>query len=91
MKPQMVGASTLSLISALDGGGRSTPRPGSLRTGKIPDTRFTGRWVVSRVGLDGCGWTLWLGIGFSPSVSGFLLSNLFHIVSYTHPLSIDAI
>jgi hypothetical protein len=75
MKPQVVGTSTLPFISALDVGGRSTPRPVFLRPGRIPDTDFTGCWVGSGVGLDGCGWTLWFGIGVSPSVSGFLLSD----------------
>jgi hypothetical protein len=52
MKPQMVGTLTLYLTSALGGGGRSTPRPGSLRPGKIPDTHFTGRWVGSGASLN---------------------------------------
>jgi len=52
MKPQMVGTSTLSLTSALDGGGRSTPRPGSSRPGKIPDTHFIGRWMGSGASLN---------------------------------------
>lgn len=75
MKPQMVGTSTLSLTLALDIGGRSTPCPGSLRPGKIPDTHFTGRWVSSRAGLDGCGWTLWFWDRVFSECLGLLLSN----------------
>jgi hypothetical protein len=45
-------SSTLSLTSALDAGGRSTPL---YSPGKGTGTRFTGGWVGPRAGLDGCG------------------------------------
>jgi hypothetical protein len=46
-------SSTLSLTSALDGGGWSMPRPGRLPPGR-PGTNCTGGWVGPRAGLDGC-------------------------------------
>ena len=72
----MMGTSTLSLTSALDGGGRSTPRPGSLRPGVIPDTHFEGFWVGSMAGLEGYGWTLWYWDRVFSECLGFLLSNV---------------
>jgi hypothetical protein len=75
VKPQMVGTSTLSLTSALDGGGSSTPRPGSLRPRKIPDTHFTGRWVGSGASLNYCGWILWFWYRVFSESLWFLLSN----------------
>jgi rRNA maturation protein Nop10 len=45
---------TLSLTSALDGGGWSTPRPGRFTPGKDPVPIYIGGWVVPKAGLDGC-------------------------------------
>ena len=47
-------SSTLSLTSALDMGGWSTPRPGRFTAGKGPGTNCTGGWVGPRAGMDGC-------------------------------------
>jgi hypothetical protein len=55
---------TLSLTSALDGGGWLTPcPPGTLPQGKIPGANFIGGWVGCRTCIDGCRKTLaWNGI-----------------------------
>ena len=45
--------STLSLTSALDGGGWSTPRPGRFTPGKHPGIQCIEGWVGPRAGLDG--------------------------------------
>jgi len=47
-------SSTLSLTSALDGGGWSTSRPGRLTPGKKPGIHCIRGWVGPRAGLDGC-------------------------------------
>ena len=49
-------SSALSLTSALDGRGWSTPRRSRLTTAK--ETRYPGYPVGSRAGLDGCGKSL---------------------------------
>ena len=46
---------TLSLTSALDGGGWSTPRPGRFTPWERPGTHCTEGWVGPRAGLDECG------------------------------------
>jgi len=46
-------SSTLSLTSALDEGGWSTPRPGRF-TPERPGTHCIGGWVGPRAGVDGC-------------------------------------
>jgi hypothetical protein len=43
---------TLSLTSALDGSGLSTPRPGCF-TAERPDTHRTGGWAGHMAGLNG--------------------------------------
>jgi hypothetical protein len=48
-------SSTVSLNSALDEGGLSTPRPGPLYPRECPGTRCIGGWVGARAGLNGCG------------------------------------
>jgi hypothetical protein len=48
-------SSTLSLTSALDGAGVSTPRSGRFKPGKKPGTHCTGRLKEFRGGMDGCG------------------------------------
>jgi len=45
----------LSLTSALDGGGWSTPRPGRFTPLERPGTHCTRGWVGPRAGLDRCG------------------------------------
>jgi hypothetical protein len=55
--------STLSLTSALDGGGWSTPRPGRF-------THCTGGWVGPRAGLDECGKPLIIFKGYKATVRG---------------------
>jgi hypothetical protein len=47
-------SSTLSLTSALDGRGGSTPRPGRFTPG-MARYPCTGGWVGPRAGLEGCG------------------------------------
>ena len=47
-------SSTLSLISALDGGGYSTPRPGRFTPRERPGTHYIGSCVDLRVDLDRC-------------------------------------
>jgi hypothetical protein len=47
-------SSTLSLSSALEGVGWSTPRPGRY-PGERPGTPCIGGWVGPRTGLGGCG------------------------------------
>ena len=47
--------STLSLTSALDGGGWSMPCPGHFTPQERPGTRCIGGWVGPRAGLDRCG------------------------------------
>ena len=50
------GISTLSLTSALDGGGWLTPCPEHFTPGeKRPGTHCTGGWVGPKAGLNGCG------------------------------------
>jgi len=44
--------STLSLTSALDGGGWSTSRPAALPPGKRPGTHCIGGWVGTRFGRE---------------------------------------
>jgi hypothetical protein len=46
---------TLSLTSARDRGGLSTPPPAALPSGERPGTHCTGGWVGLKVGLEGCG------------------------------------
>jgi len=46
--------STLSLTSALDGGGGQCPAPAALPLGKRSSTHCIGGWVGPRVGLEGC-------------------------------------
>jgi hypothetical protein len=46
-------SSTLSLTSALEGGGWLTPRPGRFNPGKDNRCHFTGGWVGPRAGVDG--------------------------------------
>jgi hypothetical protein len=46
--------STLSLTSALNGSGWSTPRPGRFTPGRNPVTHQTGVWIFVRFGLDKC-------------------------------------
>ena len=46
---------TLSLASALDGGGWLTPRPGRFTPGERHGTHCIGRWMGPRAVLDGCG------------------------------------
>ena len=48
-------SSTLSLTSALDGGGWSTPRLGRFTSRKRTGTHCKGGWVGPRAGLDRCG------------------------------------
>jgi hypothetical protein len=49
------GIAALSLTSALDGGGWSTPRPSAaVPTGKEPGTHYIGGWL-GWTGLDRCG------------------------------------
>jgi hypothetical protein len=48
-------SSTLSLTSALYGGGWSTPRPGRFTPGKETQYPLYRRLVGPRAGLDGCG------------------------------------
>jgi hypothetical protein len=48
-------SSTLSLTSALDGGGWSTPRLSCFTPRERPCVCCLGAWVGPRVGLDGCG------------------------------------
>jgi hypothetical protein len=48
-------STTLSLTSALYGGGLSTPRPGRFTPGERPGTHCIGGWVGPRDDLDGCG------------------------------------
>ena len=43
----------ISLTSALDGGGWSTPRPGRFTPGKKPDTHCIGGWLGPKSSLDG--------------------------------------
>jgi len=47
-------SSTLSLTSALDGGGWSMPRPGHFPHRERPGTHCIGGWVGRRAGLEGC-------------------------------------
>ena len=47
--------STLTLTSALDGGGLLTRRPDRFTPGKETGTYCTRDWVGSTAGLDGCG------------------------------------
>jgi hypothetical protein len=47
--------STLPLISVLDEGGWSAPRPGHLSPGKRPGTHCTANWVGPRAGINVCG------------------------------------
>ena len=54
-KDQKGSAATLSLTSALDGCGWSTPSLGHFTPGNRPGTRCTGGWVGPRVGVDGYG------------------------------------
>jgi hypothetical protein len=44
----------LSLTSELDGGGWSTPRPGSFTSGTRTGRHFTGDWLGRRAGLNRC-------------------------------------
>ena len=46
---------TLSLTSALDGGGLSSPRPGRFNPGKRPGTHSIGYRLGPRADLGGCG------------------------------------
>jgi hypothetical protein len=48
-------SSTLSLTSALDGGGWLTPRPGRLPPRTRPGSHCTGGWVGPRVSVYRCG------------------------------------
>ena len=48
-------SSTLSLTSALDGGGWSTPRSGRFNPEERTGTHYTGSPMGPRAGLDGCG------------------------------------
>jgi hypothetical protein len=48
-------SSTVSLTSALDGGGWLTPRPGRFAPRKETGFPCVGGWVEPRAGLDGCG------------------------------------
>ena len=48
-------SSTLSLTSALEGGGWSTPRPGRFNPWERPGTHCIGGRVDPRAGLDRCG------------------------------------
>ena len=48
-------SSTLSLTSALDGGGWLTPRHGCLTPGKTPVTYYKGSWLSPRAGMHWCG------------------------------------
>jgi hypothetical protein len=50
-----IGISTLSLTSALDAGGWSTPHPGRFIPGKQTRYHCTGGCVGLETGLDGCG------------------------------------
>ena len=54
--------SALSLISAPDGGERSTPRSGRFTSRKSPVTYCTGNCVGFGAGLDGCGKSSLAGI-----------------------------
>jgi hypothetical protein len=45
---------TLSVISALDEGGCSVPRPGRFTPGERPGTHCIGGWVGPRTGMDEC-------------------------------------
>jgi hypothetical protein len=47
-------SSAISLTSALDWSGWSTPRPDRLTLGKRPGTHFIKCWVGPRAGLDVC-------------------------------------
>jgi hypothetical protein len=47
-------SSTLSITSALDGGGWSAPSPGPLYPRDRLGTHCTGGWVGPRAGLDVC-------------------------------------
>ena len=58
MWAQRGSSSTLSLTSALDGGGWSTPCPSCCTPAERPGTHYTGGWVGTRFGLDGCGKSL---------------------------------
>ena len=49
------GIALLSLMSALDGGWWSTPRPGRFTPGERPATYCIVGWVGHRAGLDGFG------------------------------------
>ena len=48
-------SSTLSLTSALGGGGWSTPSPGHFTPRKDPVPIVQEAWWAPRAGLDGCG------------------------------------
>ena len=48
-------SSSLSLISALNGGGWSKPRPEPLYPRERPSTHYIGGWVDPRAVLDNCG------------------------------------
>ena len=48
-------SSTLPSTSALDGGGWSTPRTGSLTPWERSVTQCIGDWVGPRAGLERCG------------------------------------
>jgi len=47
--------STLSLTSALNGGGWLRPRPGQFTPRERPGIHRTGGWVGPKAGLEGCG------------------------------------
>ena len=81
-------SSTLSSISALDGGGLSTPRhaPAALTLGKIPGTRGTGGWLGVRVGLEGSGSLVLTGIR-SPD----LLARSESLYRRRHPSAVEVI